>query len=61
MTSRDKYVVCVHGFRLFNEQARWDKDNIIDENIDVMPYILDDDKTVVVMKVLATLSDIIKI
>jgi len=34
MIGSENYGVRVRGFRLFCRQAKWDKDNVIDENID---------------------------
>ena len=60
MISSDKYVVRVRGFRLFCKQAKWDRDNILDENIDAALYILNDEKPTAVRQALAALSDVVR-
>lgn len=60
MINSDKYVIRVLGFRLFCKQARWDRDNILDENIDFALYILNDEKPTAVRQALAALSDIVR-
>lgn len=60
MISSEKYVVRVRGFRLFCKQAKWDKDNILDENIDNALHILDDEKPTAVRQALAALSDVVR-
>lgn len=60
MINSDKYVIRVRGFRLFCKQARWDRDNILDENIDSALYILNDEKPTAVRQALAALSDIVR-
>lgn len=59
MTSSDKYAIRVRGFRLFCKQARWDKDHILDENIDAALNILKDEKPTAVRQALAALPEII--
>lgn len=60
MISSDKYVIRVRGFRLFCKQAKWDSDNIIDENIDAALHILSDAKPTAVRQALAALLDIVR-
>jgi len=60
MISSDKYVIRVRGFRLFCKQAKWDRDNILDENIDAALVILKDEKPTAVRQALAALSDIVR-
>lgn len=60
MISSDKYVVQVRGFRLFCKQAKWDRDNIINENLDTALYILNDEKPTAVRQALAALSDVVR-
>lgn len=60
MISSDKYVLRVRGFRLFCKQAKWDRDNILDENIDAALHILNDEKPTAVRQALAALSDVVR-
>lgn len=60
MISSDKYVIRVRGFRLFCKQAKWDRDNILDENIDAALCILNDEKPTAVRQALAALSDVVR-
>lgn len=59
MISSDKYVSRVRGFRLFCRQAKWDKDFILDENIDTALNILNDEKPTAVRQALAAVVDIV--
>lgn len=60
MINSDKYVIRVRGFRLFCKQAKWDTDNILDENIDDVLKILHDEKPTAVRQALAALSDVVR-
>ena len=60
LISSDKYVFRVRGFRLFCKQARWDRNNILDENIDAALYILKDEKPTAVRQALAALADVVR-
>ena len=60
MISSDKYVLRVRGFRLFCKQAKWDRDNILDENIDAALHILNDEKPTAVRQALVALSDVVR-
>ena len=60
MIGSENYGVRVRGFRLFCKQAKWDKDNVIDENIDVALHILKDDKPTAVRQALAALTDVVR-
>jgi len=60
MINSDKYVLRVRGFRLFCKQAKWDRDNILDENIDAALHILNDEKPTAVRQALAALSDVVR-
>lgn len=60
MIFSDKYVVRVRGFRLFCKQAKWDRDNTIDENIDAVLCILNDEKPTAVRQALTALLDIVR-
>lgn len=59
MIKSDKYVLRVRGFRLFCRQARWDKDYVLDENIDEALLILKDEKPTAVRQALAALAEIV--
>lgn len=58
MTASDKYVIRVRGFRLLCRQAKWDRDNILDEHIDDALGILNDEKPTAVRQALEALSDV---
>lgn len=60
MIKSDKYVIRVRGFRLLCKQAKWDSDNILDENIDTALHILNDGKPTAVRQALAALSDVVR-
>ena len=60
MIRSDKYVVRARGFRLFCKQAKWDRNNILDENIDAALHILNDEKPTAVRQALAALSDVVR-
>ena len=60
MIGSENYGVRVRGFRLFCRQAKWDKDNVIDENIDAALQILKDDKPTAVRQALAALADVVR-
>lgn len=60
MINSDKYVIRVRGFRLFCKQAKWDKDFILDENIDAALHILQDEKPTAVRQALAAVLDIVR-
>lgn len=60
MISSDQYVIRVRGFRLFSRQAKWDKDFILDENIDTALNILKDEKPTAVRQALAAVVDIVR-
>ena len=60
MIGSENYGVRVRGFRLFCRQAKWDKDNVIDENIDAALRILKDDKPTAVRQALAALADVVR-
>lgn len=60
MIKSEKYVIRVRGFRLLCKQAKWDKDNILDETIDTALNILKDEKPTAVRQALAALSDVVK-
>lgn len=60
MISSDKYVLRVRGFRLFCRQAKWDKNFVLDENIDAALNILKDEKPTAVRQALKALLDIVR-
>lgn len=60
MISSDKYVIRVRGFQLFCRQAKWDKDYILDENIDTALIILNDEKPTAVRQALAAVMDVVR-
>lgn len=59
MIGSEKYVIRVRGFRLFCKQAKWDVDNIIDENLKATLSILHDEKPTAVRQALAALHDLV--
>ena len=60
MIGSDKYMVRVRGFRLFCKQAKWDRNHILDENIEAALHILSDAKPTAVRQALAALSDVVR-
>ena len=50
MVKSEKYVIRVRGFRLFCKQARWDVDNVINQNIEEVLSILNDDNIINIRK-----------
>lgn len=60
MVQNPKYTVKIRGFRLFCKQARWDTDNLIDENFDAAACILYDPRPTAVRQALAALYEIVK-
>lgn len=59
MTKHEKYVIRVRGFRLFCKQAKWDKQNIINEKLPEVIHLLNDDKPTAVRQALTALQDVI--
>ena len=59
MVKSKKYVIRVRGFRLFCKQARWDVDNVINQNIEEVLSILNDDKPTAVRQALSALKDVV--
>ena len=59
MVHNEKCVIRVRGFRLFCKQAKWDKTNIINKNIEDVLVILNDDKPTAVRQALAALKDVV--
>lgn len=59
MLDSEKYVVRVRGFRLFCKQAKWDKDNVIDRNLEAALFILQDEKPTAVRQALAALQEVV--
>lgn len=59
MCGDEKYVIRCRGFRLFCQQARWDKDKRIDARLDEALTILQDDKPTAVRQALAALLDLV--
>lgn len=59
MIKDKKYVIRVRGFRLFCKQAKWDKNNIINENIEDVLEILNDEKPTAIRQALEALKEIV--
>ncbi len=59
MLGSERYVVRVRGFRLFCKQAKWDSQNIINENIVKALIILNDEKPTAVRQALVALKEVI--
>lgn len=59
MVSDERYVVRVRGFRLVCKQAKWDKDNKINDHFKEILDILHDEKPTAVRQALAALKDIV--
>ncbi len=58
MLGSDKYVMRVRGFRLLCKQAKWDTENNIDKEIDVILQAVVDEKPTAVRQKLKALEDI---
>lgn len=58
LTQSKEYAQRVRGFRLFCRQAKLDRDNKIDENLDLVLTMLNDPKPTAVRMALSALSDI---
>lgn len=59
MIASEKYVIRVRGFRLLCKQAKWDRDNVIDRNLDSALNILGDGKPTAVRQALAALPELV--
>ena len=59
MVKSKKYVIRVRGFRLFCKQARWDVDNVINQNIEEVLSILNDEKPTAVRQALSALKEVV--
>lgn len=59
MVKSEKYVIRVRGFRLFCKQARWDVDNVINQNIEEVLSILNDEKPTAVRQALSALKEVV--
>lgn len=59
MVKSEKYVIRVCGFRLFCKQARWDVDNVINQNIEEVLSILNDEKPTAVRQALSALKEVV--
>lgn len=60
MTTDDRYVMRVRGFRLFCKQAKWDTAQKLDEHIKAVLAVLHDVKPTAVRQALAALHDVMK-
>lgn len=60
MVKSEQYMLRVRGFRLFCKQARWDKENVIDETIVQALTILQDEKPTAVRQALAALQEVVR-
>lgn len=58
MTSSEKYVIRVRGFRLLCKQSKWDSENVINNNLSSVLDILNDEKPTAVRQALAALKDV---
>ena len=59
MVKSEQYMLRVRGFRLFCKQARWDKEEVIDETIVQVLTILQDEKPTAVRQALAALQEVV--
>ena len=59
MVNSDKYVIRVRGFRLACKQAKWDSEDIINDNIDTLLKILQDEKPTAIRMGLKALEDLV--
>ena len=60
MVKSEQYMLRVRGFRLFCKQARWDKEEVIDETIVQVLTILQDEKPIAVRQALAALQEVVR-
>lgn len=60
MVKSEQYMLRVRGFRLFCKQARWDKEEVIDETIVQVLTILQDEKPTAVRQALAALQEVVR-
>lgn len=58
MISNKKYTIRVRGYRLLCKQAKWDTENKIDANIELILQTLDDEKPTAVRQKLNAIEDI---
>lgn len=59
MLLNEKTYIKVRGFRIICKLSKWDKDNKINKDIDLLLSVLDDDKPTNVRQCLAVLNDLI--
>lgn len=59
MVSSEHYTLRVRGFRLLSKQAKWDVDDVIDNNLDAVLHILNDEKPTAVRQALAALHEVV--
>ena len=59
MIDNEKYVIRVRGYRLLCKQAKWDKENKIDNIIDKILREIEDEKPTAVRMKLKSLEDIV--
>ncbi|WP_324822229.1 hypothetical protein [Sinanaerobacter sp. ZZT-01] len=59
MLQSEKYMIRMRGLRLLCKQAKWDKKNKIDENINEILSTLEDKKPTAVRQALKALEDIV--
>jgi len=59
MIYNEKYVIRVRGYRLLCKQAKWDKENKINKNIDKILLEMEDVKPTAVRQKLKALKDIV--
>ena len=60
MLDNEKSYIRVRGFRLICKNAKWDKDNKIDNSIDKILVVLDDEKPTAVRQCLKAIEDIVR-
>lgn len=60
MVKSEQYMLRVRGFRLFCKQARWDKEEVMDETIVQVLTILQDEKPTAVRQALAALQEVVR-
>lgn len=59
MAGSDQYAVRVPGFRLFCKQARWDAENVLDQQMAAALAILQDEKATAVRQALSALREVV--
>ena len=55
----EKSYIKMRGFRIICKLSKWDNDNKINNNIDILLQVLDDEKTTIVRQCLSSLNNLL--